>query len=463
LADKELIHPYIPNSNPTSTATMLEEIGASSIEELFQSIPEHLRYRGSLELPKPYPSEIELRRNIVKTLEKTISFEPHRNFRGGGCWQHYVPAICDEILSRGEFLTAYTGSRHANVGSFQAQFEFQSMISELTDMDIVSYVTYDWGSAARTALGMAQRITQRCKILVPKNIGPWRSSQIETMLFNTDIVWIDIDPTSSQIDMNNLRDAMGPDVAAIYIENPCYLGNLETQAEAIGALAHEQGAIFIVGVDPLSLGVVEAPGTYEADIVCGTVQTLGIHMFAGGGLAGLLAMRDEERIKTECPWPILGLLETQQKNEFIFGWANFNRTPYELRDESQDFIGTGQTIWAIIAGVYLALMGPKGMQEIGETILQRSHYAAKKIAAIPGITLPMENAAFFKEFVVNIDNTGKKISTVNAELNDLGFSSGIDLSESYPRFGQAMLVAVTECHNKEDIDAFALTLEKVVS
>ena len=272
-----------------------------------------------------------------------------------------------------------------------------------------------------------------------------------------------MDPATGQIDLNDLREAMGPDVAAIYIENPCYLGNLETEAEAIGALAHGQGAIFIVGVDPLSLGVIKAPGSYGADIVCGTVQTLGIHMFAGGGLAGLLAMRDEERIKTECPWPILGLLETQQENQFTFGWANFDRTPYCLRNQSEDFIGTGQTIWAIIAGVYLALMGPQGMHEIGETILQRSHYAAKKLTAIPGITLPMNKATYFKEFVIKIDSSGKTISDVNNNLTNLGFNSGIDLSESYPQFGQAMLVATTECHKKADIDAFGQALDEALS
>ena len=463
MARTDFAHPYIPNSNPISLAAMLEEIGVSSIEELYHSLAKELRYQGELGLPEACNSEIELRRFISETLQKNTAFEPHRNFRGGGCWQHYVPSICDEILSRGEFLTAYTGSRHANVGSFQAQFEFQSMIAELTDMDVVSYVTYDWGSAASTALGMAQRITQRRKLLIPRNIGPWRSSQIETMRSNSNIDWINIDPVTGQTDLNNLREAMGPDVAAVYIENPCYLGNLETEVETISALAHEQGAIFIVGVDPLSLGVIEAPGTYGADIVCGTIQTLGIHMFAGGGLAGLLAMRDEQRIKTECPWPILGLLETQQENEFTFGWANFDRTPYALRNESEDFIGTGQTIWAIIAGVYLALMGPQGMEEIGETILQRSHYAAKKLAAIPSITLPMNKATYFKEFIINIDGSGKKISTVNEMLTDLGFNSGIDLSESYPQFGQAMLVATTECHTKADIDAFAQALDQVLS
>ena len=441
---------------------MLEYLEIESVDELFESIPDTLKLKEDLPLPLSFESELEMRRHVEGVLGKNTYCQVGRNFHGGGCWQHYVPAVCDEILSRGEFLTAYTGSRHANLGSFQAQFEYQSMIAELVGLDVVGYATYDWGAAASTAFGMAQRITNRSKVLVPASIDPKRLLQMRTLRqARGHIDTIGFCLETGELDLLELEKLVDSDTAAIYIEVPAYLGCLESQITEIEELAHNNGALFIVGADPISLGVLEAPGNYGADMVCGSIQPLGIHMFAGGGLAGFLAMPDEEKYKAQCPWPMLGLLTTEREGEYTYGWVNFDTTPYQLRDRSEDFIGTGQTIWAIVSGVYLALMGPNGMREIGETIMQRSRYAAQTLNAINGVTAPVLSATYFKEFVVRFE-TGKTVKTINQALVQSGIFGGIELTTQFPELGESALFCVTELHTKTDIDYLAETLEDVL-
>lgn len=457
-------HPYIPNSAEPTKQEMLSYLGIDSVEELFSIIPEKLRLQDELPLSPCFASEAEMRRHVERILHKNINCQQLLNFRGGGCWQHYVPAVCDEILSRGEFLTAYTGSRHANLGSFQAQFEYQSMITELVGLDVVSYATYDWGAAASTALGMAQRITGRNKMLVPASIDPQRYVQIQTLReARSRIERINFCQETGKLDLEQLASALSGEVAAVYIEIPSYLGFLEPQVREIAELTHKAGALFVVGADPISLGVLEAPGNYGADLVCGSIQPLGIHMFCGGGLAGFLAMPDDDTFKSQCPWPMLGLLTTERQGEYTYGWVNFETTPYELRDRSEDFIGTGQTIWAIVAGVYLALMGPGGMREIGETIMQRNRYAAETLGKIDGITCPVFNATHFKEFVIRFDNTNSSVKTINDELKNAGILGGIDLSDAFPELGNSALYCITEIHTKADIDHLAEVLAGAVT
>ena len=460
---KNTVHPYIPNSVPATRQEMLDFLGVDSVDDLFNVIPDALRLKEDLPLPAPFLAERDLRQHVESILAKNSTCAEYLNFKGGGCWQHYVPAVCDEILSRGEFLTSYTGSRHANLGSFQAQYEYQSMMADLVEMDVVTYATYDWGSAASTALGMARRITGRSRILVAGAICPQRLTQIETMVgIRSDVRSTGYIPATAELDLEALEQALDADVAAVYIEVPNYFGTLDAQVSLIAGLAHDSGALLVVGVDPISLGVVAPPSNYGADIVCGSIQPLGIHMFAGGGLAGFLAMPDEPAYKAECPWPMLGLLTTQREGEYTFGWVNFDTTPYELRDRSEDFIGTGQTIWAIVSGVYLALMGPTGMREIGETIMKRCRYAIKGLNEIEGVSAPHADVSHFKEFVVNFDGAGISVDDINRELAASGIMGGIDLSTSFPELGSAALYCVTEMHSKDDLDRLVNAVKAIV-
>ena len=300
--NKSVVHPYIPNSVPEVKQQMLEAIGIESVDELYSEIPEELRFRGRMNLPKPLLSECELNRHMEQILSKNKTCKENLNFLGAGCWQHYVPAICDEISSRAEFLTAYAGEPYEDHGRFQVLFEYASLMGELVDMDVVNVPTYDWAQAAATSIRMAQRITGRDEALVSKTINPERLRVIENYCSPAmKIVEVGCDKNTGLMDMNELVSKLSTDTAAIYFENPTYLGFIEDKGDKISQIAHDNGAISIVGVDPISLGVLAPPSHYGADIICGDVQPLGVRMNYGGGLAGFITTRDEEKFVAEYP------------------------------------------------------------------------------------------------------------------------------------------------------------------
>jgi glycine dehydrogenase subunit 1 len=250
----------------------------------------------------------------------------------------------------------------------------------------------------------------------------------------------------------------------VYIEVPAYLGCLEPNVAEIADLAHEHGAMLVVGVDPISLGVLEAPANYGADIVCGDIQPLGVHMFLGGGLAGFIATPHEERFIRECPTLLVSILETEEPGEPAFGWWNFETTSYAYRGDSDDFAGTTQTIWAIVAATYLAVMGPEGLREVGEAILARSAYARERLGTIPGVEIaPFRDAAHFKEFVLRLEPAHRTMQDALVRLRERGIYGGIDLSTSFPSLGQTALVCVTEVHSIDDIDRYAAAFGEVLA
>jgi glycine dehydrogenase subunit 1 len=466
--DKPFIHPYIPNSAPEIRAHMLKEIGIKDVEEIFKEIPESLRLKRKLNLPEPFLSERDLKRHAKGILSKNKSCEEYLSFLGGGCWQHYVPAVCDEIISRSEFLTAYGGGTYAAFGKMQAQFEFQSLMGELLKMDVVSEGSYSWGAVAGNAIRMASRITGRSEVLIPKTVGPERLATIQTFCKSVpenrgiQIKLIDYDSETGLMILGDLKKKISSDTAAVYFENPTYLGSIESQGEEISEIAHEKGAETIVGVDPISLGILAPPSDYGADIVVGNAQPLGVHMSYGGGLFGFIASRDEEKYVAEYPSWLISITETIKEGEYGFGLTKFDRTSYVGRDKGKDFLGTGAGLWTIAGAVYMSLMGPKGFREIGETIIQGSHYAIEVLSKLEGVkVLFPENA--FKEFVVNFDGTGKSVETLNSALMGYKIFGGIDLSRDFPELGNSALYCVTEIHSKEDIDTLVASLKEVIA
>ena len=458
-------NPYIPNSTPAIRERMLREIGVTSAEDLYAVIPEALRFRGRLDIPDGMTSEHDLRAHVEGLLGRNTHTGEALSFLGGGCARHFIPAVCDEIGSRGEFLTGYHDGSNSMLGSYQTQFEFQSMLGSLVGRDMVSTTTYDWGTAAASSLLMAARITGRAEVVVPALMSPIRRRQLTAIAGPTVAIReIVADPATGGLDLAALASAVSTATAAVYLEVPAYLGTLEPSAAEIGAIAHRNGALFVVGVDPISLGVLDAPATYGADIVCGDIQPLGVHMFLGGGLAGFIATPHEERYVRECPTLLVSILETQEPGEFAFGWWNFETTSYAYRGDSDDFAGTTQTIWAIVAATYLAVMGPNGLREVGEAIVARSAYARRRLATIPGVDVaPFPGAAHFKEFVLRLDPRHGAAEDVLAALRERGIFGGIDLSRAFPSLGQAMLVCVTEVHSTDDIDRLAATLGEVLA
>jgi len=276
---KKKVHPYIPNSVPEVKKQMLEEIGASTIDELYEDIPEDLRFKGEMNLPEPFLSEYELKKHVDQLLAKNKTCQENLSFLGGDCWQHYVPAICDEINQRSEFLTAYAGEPYEDHGRFQALFEYASMMGELLDMDVVNVPTYDWGQAASTSIRMAARITKRSEVLVAESISPDRLSVIRNYCKPViKIRLVKFDKETGKINIADLKEKISSNTAGIYFENPSYLGCIEDQGKIISDIAHTHGALSLIGVDPISLGRLIPPSNYGADIVCGDIQGLGMHI-----------------------------------------------------------------------------------------------------------------------------------------------------------------------------------------
>jgi len=459
---KKTVHPYIPNTVPEVQKEMLAAIGASSIDELYELIPDDLLFKGKLDIPEGYRDEYSLRRHMNELLEKNVPTSEVLSFLGGGCSPHYVPAICDVINSRSEFLTAYAGEPYEDHGRFQALFEYASMLGELVEMDVVSVPTYDGSQAAASALRMSRRITGRDEVIIPRSLNPDRASIIKNYCYpQIKVITVDYDKKTGLIDTADLKGKISERTAAVYIENPSFLGTIETSSREISDLAHGVGALCVVGVDPISLGVLAPPPRYGADIVCGELQPLGIHMYYGGGRGGFIASPDEERIVSEFPTRLFGISPTVDR-AWGFGDVAWERTSFAKREDSKEFVGTMAALWGITAGVYLALMGPQGMAEVDRTIMERSSYAATQLGKIDGVTCPSLNAPFFQEFVINLDNTGKTAREVNDALLEMGIYGGVDLSKQFPKLGESLMLCVTEVHTKGDIDRLVAGVRKVL-
>ena len=453
-------YPYIPNSNEAVRKEMLDFIGAKSVEEIYAFIPDEVRMKKPLDIPAPLTTEQELSKHMNSILAEDSTCEENISFLGAGCYDHYVPAICDEINGRSEFLTAYSGDTYADHGKCQAFFEFSSMMGELLDLDVVSFPTYDGGQAASTALMMSRRINGRSKALVPENMNPSLLSQMKCYCEGMELIGVRAGE-NGQLDLDDLKAKLDSDVAAVFIQNPCFLGFFEERGKEIGELAHAVGAEYVVYADPSSLGIAEPPADYGADISCGEIQPLGIHMSFGAGLGGYLATRQEEKYVMNYPHHLHNIFKNS-KGQFGYARALPERTSYYVRDKGVEYLGTCVGLWTVTAAVYLALMGPEGMRELGENILYKSNYAQKKLAGLKGVTLPYAASHSFMEFVLNLDGTGKSVAEVNKALLARHIFGGYDLSREMPQLGQSMLVCVTEKTALSDIDKLADALAEIL-
>lgn len=455
-------HPYVPNAAAGPRRKLLDAIGVDDIAALYASIPADLRFKGRLDLPDPLPAEQDLRRHVEALIAHNRGTGDLLVFRGAGCWPHHVPALCDEITGRGEFLTAYAGGTYSDHGKNQAIFEFQSLIGALVGLDVVTPPTYDAGAAANSALQAACRITGRPGILVPALMNPDRLDQMRGFVRPTTTPRVvRQDPATGLLDLDDLAAKLGPDIGAVFIEQPSFLGIIETQGAAIADRVHTAGAMLVVGVDPISLGVLAAPADWGADFVTGDIQPLGIHMHAGGGCAGFIATRDEERIVAELPTTLVSAVPAEGGG-LGFAWSTPERTSYDTRHEATDYYGTTQWLWGIGAAVYLSLLGPRGLADVGEGIMRRALYAARRLATVPGLRVPHLERPFFKEFVVEITKPGRAVARVNQHLLERGIVGGFDVSGSWPS-GNAMLLCVTEVHDQPAIDRLVAAFQEVLS
>jgi glycine dehydrogenase subunit 1 len=457
----------MPNSTPDLERAMLAAIGAPDVESLFAQIPASHRMQGELDLPPALVSEAALRRHLVDMLARNGDCERNLSFLGGGIWQHHVPAICDEVVRRSEFLTPVWGTPSSDHGRNQAWFEFTSQLAELIGMDFVGLPVYSWGCAAGHAVRMAARLTGRSHVLVPDTISPERLAVIRTycgaaeLPGEIEIELVGHDATTGGLDPDDLERRLSARTAAVLFDNPSYLGGIEQRAAEIGELARSHGAETIVGVDPLSLGILLPPSDYGADIVVGSTQPLGVHMSCGGGAGGFIATRDDPRYAHEYPTLLLSISETVA-GEHGFGIALFEQTSYGSREEGNDWTGNSVYLWAVANAVYMSLLGPEGFAELGGLIIARSHYAARRLEEIDGLRVVFPDG-FFKEFVVDFSGSGMSVAEVNRALRANGIFGGKDLSREFPELGQSALYCVTEVHTEADLDRLVSAMGEVVA
>lgn len=453
-------HPFMPNSAPATTAAVLAELGLASVEPLFAQIPAAHRLDGLPDLPPALSSEVELRRHLNDLAAQNRPAGDMLSFLGGGIWQHHVPAVVDEIVGRAEFLTPVWGTPSSDFGRNQVWWEFTSQLGALLGLELVGLPVYSWGAAAGHGVRMAARLTGRTRIAIPAAMCPERLAVLRGYAESIDpALRLELVPLPcdaiGRIDVSALEAMADDRLAAVYYENPAYRGGLETGAAAIAAIAAGCGALTIAGVDPITLGVIAPPGDLGVDIAVGTIQTLGVHMNAGGGLGGFIASRDEARFAAEYP-TLLNSLTTTVDGQLAFGLMLFHQSSYGSRELGKDWTGNSTYLWAVAAATHMALLGPAGFAELGQLILHTTTAAARRLAAVPGIQVA-ETTGIFREILVDFSASGHSVAAVNAALLARGILGGIALDDARALF------AVTELHRPADIERMATALTEILA
>lgn len=441
---------YIPNTKEDQEA-MLETIGLSSMEELFSDIPKEVRLKRPLKLPRPL-SEMELIQQLQAMSEQNADLDHYACFLGAGAYDHFVPAVVSHLIFRSEFYTSYTPYQaEISQGVLQALFEYQTMICELTGMEVSNASLYDGGSALAEAAMMAIRITKRSTILVSSTIHPNYRAVLQTYLSGSQVKIVDFPWTDGVSDLEALKNALTPDVAAVLIQSPNFFGCIE-DLEAISLPVHEVQALFVVSADPISLGILEAPGRLGADVVVGEGQGLGNAINFGGPYLGFFATKKE--YVRQMPGRLVGAtVDAQGRVGYCLTLQT--REQHIKRERATSNICTSESLNAIAAAVYLAAMGREGFKEVGRLCLQKAHEAQRQMIRIKSFQSAFA-APFFKEFVVKTRVASSKINEWLLKEKIIG---GLDLGRFDARLKNHMLFCVTEKRTKEEIARLVRTLK----
>ena len=449
------MHPWLPNSSPKVEEKILRSIGVEGVEELFRDIPADIVLKRPLQVGFGKPlSEPEVARLVERLLSKNRVFMDPPPFMGGGVCAHHVPSLVAEIVRRSEFYTAYTPYQaEISQGLLQALFEYQSLMADLVDMDVVNASMYDMSTAVAESFLMAARVTGRSRILVPATMNPQHYEVARTIVEakGVKLVKVGYDRETGMMSLDELSSKLSGEVAAVYVENPGYLGFFEENIEAIADAAHSRGALLIAGFEPLSLGLVKPPGAYGADIAVAEGQPLGLGMNYGGPLLGIFAVRWDRRLVRQMPGRLIGMTESLE-GERGFAMILQTREQHIRREKATSNITTNEALAAIAAAVYLSLLGRSGIVRLAETIMLRAGYAAKRLSEIPGVEAPAFGSRHFKEFAVRFPCRYREL---HKHLMEHGVLGGHYLGEEFPELGEAALFCVTEVHSKRDIDLLA--------
>lgn len=448
--------PFTYNT-PEDEREMLQAIGVESIDELLQQVPADFRLDRELNLP-PALGEMELHQHTTELASRNTSAQDAVCFLGGGCYDHFVPSVVDAIASRGEFYTSYTPYQaEVAQGNLQAMFEYQTLITRLTGLDVSNSSLYDGASAAAEAVLMALAAGKgRKKVVVPITVHPEYRKTIETYLAGIDaeFVCVPVDLSagaSGAASIESLSQAIDDQTACVVIQQPNFFGCLE-QVDEITRLTHEAGALLVAAFDPISLGLLKRPGDWNggdgADIAVCEGQTLGSPMQYGGPYLGVLACRNS--LVRRMPGRVVGQT-TDRRGKSCFVLTLQTREQHIRRDKATSNVCSNQGLFALRATVYLSLLGPQGLKETAGLCLQKSRYLCERLCDTDRFQAAFTGASF-KEFVVR--DLQSDVDGVIAQGLESGFLAGVPLGRWYPELADCLLIAVTEKRTREELDRF---------
>lgn len=443
---------YIPNTAEVEKE-LLQAIGVRRFEDLLVNIPENFLKKCQINLPFPL-SELE----ITKYMENLASTNRHSgnivSFLGGGAYDHFIPAVVDFLISRSEFYTAYTPYQpEVSQGTLQSIYEYQSLICQLTNMEVANASLYDGATALAEAAIMSVNTTGRNKILISPLINPFVIDVLRTYLSNRAIE-IELLPESSGLsDFTNLADNLDDKIAALLVQSPNFLGNIEN-LNGISKILEDNKSLLVVSVNPISLSILKSPGELGAHIAVAEGQPLGIHQSFGGPYLGVIASK--KSLIRKMPGRIVGeTVDVDGKRGYVLVLQT--REQHIRRERATSNICTNQGLMALAATIYLSLMGKNGLNRVATLCLNNSHYLCERITALQGFDLAYDNTPFFKEFVVKTPVPAKKIIDAGVKEN---IFSGIDLGGYRTEWEKSLLIAVTEKRTCQEMDDFVKFLSK---
>lgn len=436
---------YIPNTDE-QRVEMLKTIGVSSIEDLFADLPESSRLDRELEIPAPV-NELELMTSLKKMSRQNVTAEDCPCFLGAGVYDHFVPLVIDHLISREEFTTSYTPYQpEISQGTLQAIFEYQTMVCELTGMDVSNASIYDGATSMAEAAMMAASSTKRNSILVARAVNPQSRSVLKTYASVRDIEIREVGNSKGVMDNEELKGLLNDSVAAVIVQSPNFFGNLE-DLRAIGDIAHANKSLFIVSTDLMALSLLEAPGKMGADVVVGDGQSLGNPMNLGGPHFGFFAAT--KKLMRKIPGRIVGqTLDRDGKRAYVLTLQA--REQHIRREKATSNICSNQNLCLLVSTIYLSLMGREGLKEVALQSMSKAVFT-KEALLKTGKFSSVFDGPFYREFVVK---SKESPSSLNEKLLEHGFIGGYDLSEEYPELDGCWLVAVTEKRSRQEIDDF---------
>ncbi len=444
--------PYIPNTDD-DRREMLRAIGLESIDELFRAIPASVRLSEPPAIGRGL-TEQELGALVQGAAKQNRSTAELICFLGAGYYDHFIPAVVEQMAARNEFYTAYTPYQpEASQGSLQAFFEYQSMICELTGMEVSNASLYDGASAAAEAALMAISVTRRYgRVLISRTVHPHIRAVVRTYVQHLDPELVELADRDGVTDVDGLEEALTDESACVVVQHPNALGLLEPMS-AIRERVSQRGALLVQIFDPISLGILRRPGPLGVDIAVAEGQSLGIPLQLGGPGLGILACRRQHMRR--MPGRLVGAtLDRDGRRCFVLTLQT--REQHIRREKATSNICTNQGLLALRAAIYLAALGPHGLRETAERCTRHAHYLAQRVASLPGVELAFPRGRFFKEFVVRFP--GQDAGAVAARMLEQGILAGLPLGSWYPELGDCLLVAVTEKRTRAELDRYVAAL-----